>query len=69
MNPSGKSAGGGKGGGKRACGGGDDLIKSTYKLTTSREHMLSLRKALQTDDGFDKDVTGAHQQTASATRH
>lgn len=56
MNPAGKHAGGGKGG-RRKAGGGDDLIKKSYALTTTRQHMLTLRYALQTDDGRDKDVT------------
>jgi hypothetical protein len=56
MNPSGKSAGGGKGG-RKTAGGGEDLIKSTYALTTTRQHLLTLRYALQCDDGRDKDVT------------
>jgi len=56
MDPSGKSAGGGKGG-RKTAGGGEDLIKSTYALTTTRQHLLTLRYALQCDDGRDKDVT------------
>ena len=60
MNPSGKSAGGGSKGGRskgKACG--DDVVKRSYALQTSRAHMLTLRKALQTDEGRDRDVTQA----------
>ena len=62
MNPSGKSAGGGSKGGKckGGKGGGGDVVKQSYALQTAREHMLTLRKALQTDEGKDRDVTQAY---------
>ena len=58
MNPSGKSAGGGSKGKAskgKACGG--DVTVKQYALQTQRSHLLVLRKALQTDEGRDKDVT------------
>ena len=58
MNPSGKSAGGGgKGKASKSKAGGADCITSSYALQTQRSHLLLLRKALQTDEGRDKDVT------------
>ena len=58
MNPSGKSAGGGgKGKASKSKAGGGDVITSSYALQTQRSHLLLLRKALQTDEGRDKDVT------------
>ena len=59
MNPSGKSSGGGSKGGKAGKGkaSGGDVITKQYALTTQRSHLLVLRKALQTDEGKDKDVT------------
>ena len=58
MNPSGKSAGGGsKGKASKGMAGGGDVITSSYALMTERSHLLLLRKALQTDEGRDKDVT------------
>ena len=61
MNPSGKSAGGGSKGGKgKSKAGGGDVIKQSYALQTSRAHMLTLRKALQTDEGKDRDVCAAY---------
>jgi len=58
MNPSGKSSGGGsKGKSSKKGGGSDELISKSYALTTQRSHLLLLRKALQTDEGRDKDVT------------
>ena len=58
MNPSGKSSGGGsKGKSSKSKAGGADAITKSYALTTERSHLLTLRKALQTDEGRDKDVT------------
>jgi hypothetical protein len=56
MNPAGKTAGGGKGGGKCKSGKRQSLDSqvATYALTTAKEHVLKLRKCLQTDEGFDK---------------
>jgi hypothetical protein len=58
MNPSGKSSGGGsKGKASKGKASGGDVITKQYALTTQRSHLLVLRKALQTDEGKDKDVT------------
>jgi hypothetical protein len=56
MNPGGKTAGGGKGGGRRKCGGGDEVLKKSFALQTTRAHMLTLRQALTTDAGKDRNV-------------
>jgi hypothetical protein len=59
MNPGGKCAGGGskgkKGGGKN--GGGGEKLTRSFGLVTAKAHISTLRYALQTDDGRDRDVT------------
>ena len=67
-NPAGKSAGGGRGG-KSKVGGESDVIKSTYALSTTRAHVLTLRQALQTDLGHDKDVTAPFQAFKTFNRN
>ena len=67
-NPAGKSAGGGRGG-KSKMGGESECIKSTYALSTTRAHVLTLRQALQTDLGHDKDVTAPFQAFKSFSRN